>query len=90
MRAKTPDHRGESALGDMSSRAGIEAIEGVAGIAAADDLVDEASPSGNDVEVAQGTQQQRVLDRPLGMAMGAFDRTVLMRNARVVAVGFIR
>ncbi len=60
---------------------------GVTGIAAADDLVDEATPGRQVVEIARAAQQQGVLDRPLEMAMGAFDRPVLMRDAGIVAGG---
>ena len=57
----------------------------VAGIAAADDLVDEAAVGGEVVEVARAAQQQRVLDRLLEMAVRALDRAVLVRDAGIVA-----
>src|SRR5690348_14390066 len=51
----------------------------VASIAAPDNLVDEASIYLERVEIARAAQQQRVLDRPLQMAVRAFDRAVLVR-----------
>ena len=62
----------------------IDAL-GVAGIAAADDLVDEAAIGGQIVEVARPPHQQRILDRPLEMAVRAFDGAVLMGDAGIVA-----
>ncbi len=59
----------------------------MAGIAAPDDLVDEATPGREVVEIARAPQQQGVLDRPLEMAVGAFDRAVLMGDAGIVAGG---
>ena len=56
----------------------IDAL-GVARVAAADDLVDEAPPCRKIVEVARGAQQQGVCERSFEMAMRAFDRTVLVR-----------
>ena len=53
----------------------------VAGVAAADDLVDEAAIGSQVVEVARPAQQQRVVDGPLEMAVRAFDRAVLVRDA---------
>src|SRR6202030_3660839 len=57
----------------------------VASIAPADDLVDEATIGLERVEIARPAQQQRVLDRSLQMAMRAFDRPVLVRQAPIVA-----
>ena len=57
----------------------------VASIAPADDLVDKAAIGFEGVEIARAAQQQRVLDRSLQMAMRAFDRTVLVRQAPIVA-----
>src|SRR3984893_14365061 len=57
----------------------------VASIAPADDLVDEAVVGLERVEIARAAQQQRVLDRPLQMAVRAFDRAVLVRQAPIVA-----
>src|SRR5438874_13698007 len=57
----------------------------VASIAPADDLVNKAAIGFEGVEIARAAQQQRVLDRPLQMAMRAFDRTVLVRQAPIVA-----
>lgn len=58
---------------------------GVAGIAAADDLVDEAAIGGEIIEVGSASQQQRIGDRPLEMAMRALDRPVLVGDAAIVA-----
>src|SRR5260370_33107694 len=58
---------------------------GVARVAPPDDLVDEATISIQGVEIARTAQQQRVLDRLLEMAVRAFDRTVLVRYAPIVA-----
>ena len=63
---------------------GIDAL-GVAGIAAADDLVDEAAVAGEIVEAARAPDQQRVLDRPLEMAVRPLDGAVLMGDAGSVA-----
>jgi len=63
---------------------GIDPL-GVAGIVAADDLVDEAAVSGKVIEVGGAAQQQRVEDRPLEVAVGSLDRAVLMGDAAVVA-----
>src|SRR5690242_20722046 len=57
----------------------------VTSIAPADDLVDQAAIGFESVEIARAAQQQRVLDRPLQMAVWAFDRTVLVRQAPIVA-----
>src|SRR5206468_1012760 len=57
----------------------------VARVAPPDDLVDEAAIGLQGVEVARPAQQQRVLDRLLEMAVRAFDRTVLVRYAWIVA-----
>src|SRR5208282_6607429 len=46
---------------------------------------DEVPPRGKIVEVAGGAQQQGVGQRSLEMAVGALDRTVLVRDARIVA-----
>jgi hypothetical protein len=55
-----------------------------ASIAAPDNLVDEASIGLERVEIARPAQQQRVLDRPLHMAVRAFDGAVLVRQAPIV------
>ena len=55
------------------------------GVALADDAIDERAISVEIGEVARATQQQRVFQRLLEMAMGAFDRAVLMRDADIVA-----
>ena len=57
----------------------------VASIAAPDDLVDKAAISLEGVKIARSAQQQRVLDRSFQMAVWAFDRAVLMRQAQIVA-----
>jgi hypothetical protein len=62
----------------------IEALA-VASIAPADDLVDEAAIGFERVKIARAAQQQRVLDRPLQMAVRAFDRAVLVRQTPIVA-----
>ena len=58
---------------------------GVAEVAAADDVVDEAPPCGEIVEVSRGAQQQGVGERSLEMAVGALDRAVLVADAWIVA-----
>ena len=58
---------------------------GVARVAPPDDLVDEAAIGGERVEVARAAQQQRIFDRLLEMAVRAFDRAVLVRDAAIVA-----
>src|SRR5277367_5115884 len=58
---------------------------GVAGVAAADDLVDEAPPCRQRLEVARGSQQEGVIELTLEMAVGTLDRTVLVADARIVA-----
>lgn len=58
---------------------------GVARVAAANNLVDEAPPCRKIVEVARGTQQQGICQRSFEMAMRAFDRAVLVRHARIIA-----
>src|SRR5271156_1958048 len=58
---------------------------GVAGVAAADDLVDEAPPCRQRLEVARGAQQEGVFELALEMAVGTLDRTVLVADARIVA-----
>src|SRR6201995_5122337 len=57
----------------------------VASIAAPDELVDKAAISLERIKIARSAQQQRVLDRSLQMAVRAFDRAVLMRQAPIVA-----
>jgi hypothetical protein len=57
----------------------------MADIAAADDLVDEAAVGGQIVEIARSPHQQRVIDRPLEMAVRAFDGPILMGDAGIVA-----
>ena len=58
---------------------------GVAGIGAADDLVDEGSVGGQIGEVGRSAQQQGIGERALEMAVRAFDRAVLVRHAGIVA-----
>lgn len=57
---------------------------GVADIAAADDLVDEAAVGSETIEVGSAAQQQRIGDRPLEMAVRALDRAVLISDAAIV------
>jgi hypothetical protein len=59
----------------------------LAGVPPADDLVDEGAPGGEIGEVARSAQQQRVFKRQLQMPMNAFDRSVLMGDAGIVARG---
>jgi hypothetical protein len=54
-------------------------------IAPANDLVDEAAVAVEVFEVAAAAEQKRVLERSLQMAMGAFDRPVLMSDTGIVA-----
>ena len=54
-------------------------------VAAADDLVDEAPPCGEIVEVARGAQHEGVGERSLEMAVGTLDRAVLVADAGIVA-----
>src|SRR5450631_472193 len=67
----------------------IDAL-GVAGVAAANDLVDEAPPGGKIVEVGGGAQQQGVAERSFEMAVRALDRTVLVRHTGLLRVGVMR
>src|SRR5271156_5660709 len=54
---------------------------GVAGVAATDDLVDEAPPRRERLEVAGGAQQQRIGELAFEMAMGTLDQAVLVADA---------
>jgi hypothetical protein len=56
-----------------------------ASIAPSDNLVDEAAIGLERVEIARSAQQQRVLECSLQMAVRAFDRPVLVRQAPIVA-----
>src|SRR3546814_13297379 len=58
---------------------------GVAGVASADGLVDEAPVAGEVVEVARAAQQEGVLDGPLEMPVRALDAAVLVGDAGIVA-----
>ena len=58
---------------------------GVAEVAAANDVVDEAPPCRKIVEVSRGAQQQSVGERSLEMAVGALDGAVLVADAGIVA-----
>jgi hypothetical protein len=51
---------------------------GVAGVAAADNLVDETAPCRERPEVARGAQQQRVGQLAFEVAVGALDRAVFV------------
>ena len=57
----------------------------VMGVAPSNDLIDETAIGVEIVEVRRTAQQQRVLQRPLQMTMGALDGAVLMRHAGIVA-----
>jgi hypothetical protein len=57
----------------------------IAGIAAADDLIDEAAVAGQIVEIARAPHQQRVIDLPLEMTVRTFDGAVLVRDSAIVA-----
>ena len=63
-------------------------VPGDAGIFAADDLVDECPVCLKIAKVAGPTQQQRILDGALEVAMRALDRTVLVRDTAIVAGRF--
>src|SRR3981189_459902 len=58
---------------------------GVARVAPPDNLVDEAAIAIQGVEVARPAPQERILDRLLEMAVRAFDRAVLVRDAPIIA-----
>src|SRR6478735_7847515 len=58
---------------------------GIADVASADDLVDEAAIGGQIGEIGRTPHQQRVLDGALEMAVRAFDGAVLMGDAGIVA-----
>src|SRR5882672_2593281 len=58
---------------------------GVARVAPPDNFIDEATVGIQGVEVARAAQQQRIFDRLLEMAVRAFNRTVLVRYAAIVA-----
>ncbi len=58
---------------------------GIAGIGAADDLVDEGPIGGQIREVGRGPQQQGIGECTLEVAVRALDRAVLVRHAGVVA-----
>src|SRR4029450_468595 len=77
---------GGATLGQLLERWALE-LEALAvlGVVAPDDLIDEATIGGQIRKVARTTQQQRVLDGLLQMAMRTFDRTVLVRDAAIVA-----
>ena len=57
----------------------------VAGVAASDGLVHKAAVGGQIHEVARAPQQKLVAKRLLQMSMGALDRSVLVRDAAIVA-----
>ena len=58
---------------------------GIAGVAAANELIDEPPVGGEIVEVAAPPHQQRILDRQLEMSVRPLDRAVLMGDAYIVA-----
>src|SRR6516165_4532906 len=57
----------------------------VPGVAAPDHLIDEATVGGEILECTRAAQQQLVTKRTLEVPMRALDRTVLMRDAGIVA-----
>ena len=59
------------------------------GIVPPDHLVDEAAIGSEIGEVPHATQQQRIRERRLEMAMRALDGAVLVRHAAVVAAGLM-
>src|SRR5579859_1314860 len=65
---------------------GLDAFE-MARVLATDDLIDKAAIGAEILEVCSASQQQGVLDSALEMAMGAFDRAVLMGDTAIVASG---
>src|SRR5690348_5438094 len=72
--------------GRQASPLDVDAL-GDAGVAPADDLIDEPAIVGERVELRQASQQKRVGERLLEMAVGAFDSAVLMGEPAVVAAG---
>lgn len=56
-------------------------------VATADDLVDEAPPVSDVVEVERAAQDQRLVERGLEVAVVSLDRSVLVRLARIAAAG---
>jgi hypothetical protein len=65
---------------------GIDPL-GVAGIVAADDLVDEAAVGGKVVEVGGAAQEQRVGDCPLEMTVGPSIAPFSWAMPRLLRVG---
>jgi hypothetical protein len=57
----------------------------IAGVATTDDLIDKAAVVGQIVEIAGASQQKRVLDGALEMAVRPLDGAVLMGDAGIVA-----
>ncbi len=76
---------GRPALGQRSERRPLQLDPlAIVGVAPANDLVDEAAVGIQIVEVTAATQEQRVLQRLLEMAVRAFDGAILVCDARVV------
>jgi hypothetical protein len=65
---------------------GLDALA-VAGVAPADQLIDEAAIVGDRVEVARAPHEKRVLNCELHVTAGPLDRAVLMRDTAIVAAG---
>jgi hypothetical protein len=65
---------------------GVDAAA-VAGVAAADQRVNEAAVIGEAVEVARAAEQQGILEGALQVTVSGLDRTVLVGDAAVVAAG---
>ena len=57
----------------------------VAGVLATHDLVDEGSIGRQVLEVDRAAHQQRIADRALQVPVRTLDRTVLVRDAAVIA-----
>src|SRR4051795_9811539 len=57
----------------------------IVGVVAANDLVDEAAIAIQVIEVSAATQEQRVLQPLLEMAVRTLDRAILVRDTQIVA-----
>lgn len=84
--ACSPSSARRGGNGPQHGALGVDALA-VAGVAAADQFVDEAAVVLDRVEVARAAQQQRVLDGALEMAVGGLDHPILMGQPAVVAAG---
>ena len=78
-------------IGGAPRRQGIERRalgvdqSGGAGVAARDNVVDEPAVVVERVEIARSTDEERILNGALQMAVGAFDGAVLMGAPAIVA-----